>query len=178
MATPGAVDLEAIDPDDPATHAVVARHATTLPGWAARWDARIVAGRERLAERSPRLHRGLLAWLLGSYLVVDAILPRRRVVPLAVVMVSATVLDSVATYVWVTGRLAVEGNPLVDAVMSALGDGPALVLRGALSAAFVVLLAWLARRHWEARGGMLVAATALAGVTAVHAYGLSLLLGG
>lgn len=171
------VDLDATDPDDPATHAVVARHATTLPAWAARWDARILAGRERLAVRSPRLHRGLVAWLLGSYLVIEALLPRRRVLPLATAMVAATLLDSYATYVWVSGRMAVEGNPLVDTVMSALGDGPALVLRAALSATFVVLLAWLARRHWEARGGMLVAATALAGVTAVHAYGLSLLLG-
>lgn len=171
--TPAAVTP---DPDDPATDAVVARHARTLPGWAARFDARVLAGRDRLAQRHPRLHRALLAWMYGHYLVVSALLPRRRVTALGAAMVGATVIDSLATYVWVTNRIAVEGNPLVDQVMRTLGDGLGLTLRGVLSATFVVLLTWLARRHWEARAGMLIAATALGGITLVHLYGLSLAL--
>lgn len=148
----------------------------TGPDWAARWDARVLAARDQLAQRAPRLHRGLLAWLFAIYLVVDAALPRRRVVPVAALMVLATIIDSAATYLWVTERIAVEGNPLVDTVMAALGDGLGLSLRAVLSATFVVLLAWLARRHWEARAGMIVAGAALAGITLVHAYGLTLLL--
>jgi hypothetical protein len=166
------------DPDDPATDAVVARHVATLPGWAARWDARILASRERLRQRSPSAYRWLLAWLLAGYLVVDAVVPERRVRPLTAVLVGATLLDSAATYVWVTRAVAVEGNPLVDGVMGALGEGPALALRTLLSAVFVLSLGWLARRHWEARGGLAFAAVALAGVTAVHVYGLLLVLTG
>jgi hypothetical protein len=166
------------DPDDPATDAVVARHVATLPGWAARWDARLLASRERLRQRSPRTYRWLLAWLLAGYLVVDTLVPERRVRPLTAVLVGATAFDSAATYVWVTRAVAVEGNPLVDGVIGALGEGPALALRAVLSAAFVVSLGWLAGRHWEARGGLAFAAAALAGVTAVHAYGLVLVLTG
>lgn len=164
------------DPDDPATDAVVARHVRTLPAWAARWDARILARRDVLAARHPRLYRVVLGWMYANYLVVSTVLPRRRVVALGGAMVAATLLDSVATYVWVTRRIAVEGNPVVDAVMVTFGDGPGLVLRGLLSASFVVLLTGLARRHWEARAGMVLAAAALAAVTVVHLYGLSLLL--
>ncbi len=35
-------------------------------------------------------------------------------------MVAMTLFDSVATYVWVTRSVAVEGNPLVDRVMGHL----------------------------------------------------------
>jgi hypothetical protein len=164
------------DPDDPATDAVVARHVRTLPAWAARWDARILARRERLAQEHPAVHRVLLAWLYANYLVVSTLLPRRRVVALGAVMVAATIVDSLATYVWVSTAMAVEGNPVVDGVMSVLGDGPGLVVRAVLSATFVVLLTWLARRHWEARAGMLIAAAALGGITLVHLYGLRLAL--
>jgi hypothetical protein len=59
-----------------------------------------------------------------------------------------------------------------------LGDGPALALRTAASALLLVALGWLATRHWEARGGLAVAALALSGVTAVHVYGLVLVLAG
>jgi hypothetical protein len=173
---PGRSTSSPPDPDDPATDAVVARHAATLPDWAARWDARILAGRERLRQRSPRAYRVLLAWLVASYLAADAVVPRHRVRPLTTVLVGVTLLDSIATYVWVTRAVAVEGNPLVDGVMRALGEGPALALRTVLSAAFLVGLGWLATRHWEARGGLALVAVALAGVTAVHVYGLLLVL--
>jgi hypothetical protein len=166
------------DPDDPATDAVVARHVATLPPWAARWDARILAGRERLRRRSPGAYRWLLASLVVGYLAADAAVPRRRVRPLTAVLVAMTLVDSVATYVWVTRAVAVEGNPIVDGVMGVLGDGPALAVRTVLSGLLLVALAWLATRHWEARGGLAVAAVALTGVTAVHLYGLVLVLTG
>jgi hypothetical protein len=164
------------DPDDPATDAVVARHARTLPGWAARWDARMLEARRRLAVRAPGVHRWLLATLTTAYLVTDAVLPRRRLRVVTVAMLAATVLDSIATYVWVSRQVALEGNPVVASVMGLLGDGPGLFVRTLLSASFVVALAWLARRHWEARAGLAVAAVALAGITVVHAYGLWLTL--
>jgi hypothetical protein len=173
-AVPGA-DLP--DPDDPATDAVVARHVRTLPTWAARWDARVLADRERLKRRAPRSYRRLLTVSAVVYLLTDAVLPRRRVRPVAAVMVLATIADSVATYVWVTGGVALEGNPIVATVMGTFGEGAGLLLRAVSSAAFVLALAWLARRHWEARAGLGVAAAALAAITVVHAYGVLLVLG-
>ena len=164
------------DPDDPATDVVIARHARTLPGWAARFDARILAGRDRLAQRHPRIHRALMAGLYAHYLVVSGLLPRRRVRRLGAWLVAATVFDSLATYVWISRELAVEGNPLVDQALRAFGDGPGLVMRTVLSATLVLLLTWLARRHWEARAGMLVAAVALAGITSLHLFGVVVVL--
>jgi hypothetical protein len=175
---PGPATSPLPDPDDPATDAVVARHVSTLPDWAARWDARILAGRERLRRRSPRTYRWLLASLVVGYLAADAAVPRRRVRPLTTILVAMTLVDSVATYVWVTRAVAVEGNPIVDGVMGVLGDGPALAARTVLSGLLLVALGWLATRHWEARGGLAVAALALTGVTAVHVYGLVLVVTG
>jgi hypothetical protein len=165
------------DPDDPATDAVVARHVRTLPTWAARWDARVLADRERLKRRAPRSYRRLLTVSAVAYLLTDAVLPRRRIRPVAVAMILATVADSVATYVWITGGVALEGNPVVATVMGTFGEGGGLVLRAVASAGFVVALAWLARRHWEARAGLAVAAAALGAITVVHAYGVLLVSG-
>jgi hypothetical protein len=164
------------DPDDPATDAVVARHVATLPGWAARWDARVLAQRERLRHRSPRTYRLLLGVMATGYLLVDAVVPRRRVVPVMTGMVVMTVADGFATYLWVTRAVAVEGNPLVDAVIGALGEGPGLALRTVLSVLFVLSLGWLATRHWEARGGLVLAGAGLLAVTGVHLYGAVLVL--
>lgn len=110
--------------------------------------------------------------------VLDAVLPRRRVVPVAVLLVAATFLDSAATYAWVRTEVAVEGNPLVAAAMRAVGDGPALAVRALLSGGLVLALATLARRYREARRGLLVAGIILAGVTGVHAYGVWLVTRG
>lgn len=143
-----------------------------VTSWAARWDARVDEARERLRRRSPRAYRRLLAVSAVGYLLTDALLPPRRVRALALVLVAMTLLDSLATYVWVAREVAVEGNPVVDTVMGALGEGPALVLRTVVSMGFLVGLGWLARRHWEARTGMIVATVALTAVTLIHLYGL------
>ena len=147
------------------------------PAWADRWDERVLAARGRLATRAPVADRGLRRTEHGTRRFVDAVLPPARVVPLAIALIVATVLDSAATYLWVTERIAVEGNPLVDGLMASFGDGPALTMRAMLSASLIVLLTWLATRHWEARLGMLLAAVALGGVTLLHVYGATLLFG-
>ncbi|MEX0834466.1 MAG: hypothetical protein WD010_00120, partial [Nitriliruptor sp.] len=58
-----------------------------LDRWARRWDARILAGRDRLQRGSPGAYRVLLAVATASYLVTDALVPRRRVRALTTTMV-------------------------------------------------------------------------------------------
>lgn len=139
-----------------------------LDRWARRWDARILAGRDRLQRGSPGAYRVLLAVATASYLVTDALVPRRRVRALTTTMVAMTLFDSIATYVWVTRSVAIEGNPLVDRVVGTFGEGWGLTLRTVFSGALVVLLGALARRYWEARFGLAVAGLILTLVTVVH----------
>lgn len=145
------------------------------PGLVAAWtrlDERVRTRRHRFAARHPRVHHLSLHVAAALWWGSERVLPRRRVGPVAVLLVAATVVDSIATYAWVVRGIAIEGNPLVAAVMATYGDGPGLALRALLSATLVVLLAWLARRHWEARAGMILVTLALGGVTVLHLYGL------
>ncbi len=48
---------------------------SVLDRWARRWDARILAGRDRLRRRSPAAYRVLLAVVTASYLATEAVVP-------------------------------------------------------------------------------------------------------
>ncbi|MEX1177830.1 MAG: DUF5658 family protein [Nitriliruptor sp.] len=150
----------------------------TLERWAARWDARVNARRGRLRRRAPRISRGFDATTRSWQRVIDALVPGRRAVTLTAVLIVMTLVDSAATYAWVSRAVAVEGNPLVDDVITLFGEGPGLALRTGFSALLLTLLGLLARRFREARGGLAVVAVVLSLVTGIHLYGAWLVLTG
>lgn len=138
------------------------------PAWANRFRQRLYAridGDARLRRRALALT--IVVWQLGEWAT-----PGRQVAPIRRVLLAMVVLDSAATYVWVRTGIAVEGNPLVAGAMDALGDGPALTLRAAWSAALVVALTWLAERRSAVRPTLVLVLLVLGAVTLVHAYAL------
>jgi hypothetical protein len=134
------------------------------PAWAERaWQR----GRRAIAADPGRRRRWLAAavalWVLG-----ESIVSRRQVVPVRRLLIAMIVFDSAATYVWVTSGIAVEGNPLVAALMDLYGDAIGLALRTLWSVALVVALAWLAERRAGVRPALVLPLVALGAVTLLH----------
>lgn len=92
----------------------------------------------------------------------------RRMAGVRRLLLAMVVLDSAATYLWVSTGIAVEGNPLVAGLMATLGDGPALTVRALWSAALVVLLCAIARRRPTIRPAVTLVAGVLGAVTLLH----------
>lgn len=137
------------------------------------WDARVRAARGRLRERHPRLWQVYLLVMLPVVLVTEWLAPRRRVRALTVTGAVLVCFDSLSTWVLVRSGHVAEGNPLVAGVMDALGDGPGLTLRALASVLGFVLLGWLADRHWQARGGLLILLVVFTGLTLIHLEALA-----
>src|SRR6056297_716437 len=124
----------------------------TRPTWAHRAEHRL---RDRLAgDRAAR--RRWLAAVIVVWQAVEAAVSREQVRPVRTLLLTMVVLDSVATYVWVSTGLAVEGNPIVAAAMDVYGDALGLVLRTVWSVALVLALTWLAERYAGARVSLLL----------------------
>jgi hypothetical protein len=139
------------------------------PAWANHARQRVYAWINRDAGlRRWALTLTVVAWQLGEWVT-----PRRQVAPIRRVLLAMVVFDSVATYVWVTTGLAVEGNPLVASAMDTLGDGPALTLRAVWSGALVMALTWLAERRASVRPALVLVLVALGAVTLIHVFALA-----
>ena len=134
------------------------------PAWAERGRQRLRAG---IAADPARRRRWLtlvvIAWLLG-----EAIAPRHQVAPVRRLLLVMVVLDSVATYAWVAGGIAMEANPVVAAALDTYGVGPGLLLRTAWSVALVLALTWLAERRASVRPALVIPLIALGAVTILH----------
>jgi len=134
------------------------------PGWVERaWQ------RERRAiAADPGRRRRWLAAVVAMWVLGESIATRRQVAPIRRLLIAMIVFDTVATYVWVITGIAVEGNPLVAALMDVYGDGVGLALRTVWSIALVVALAWLAERRAAVRPALVVPVVALGAVTLLH----------
>lgn len=139
------------------------------PAWAGRVEER--ARRRIAADRE--LRRRAVAAVVVGWQAAELVLPRERVSEVRLLLLAMVLLDSVATYVWVSTGLAVEGNPIVAAAMSLYGDALGLVLRTIWSAALVLALAWLAERRILPRMALVVVVVPLGGVTLLHAVALA-----
>jgi len=139
------------------------------PAWANRMRQQLyarIAGDATLRRRALALT--IAVWQLGEWIA-----PREQVGPIRRVLLAMVVLDSVATYVWVSTGIAIEGNPLVAGAMDMIGDGPALALRAVWSGALVVALSWLAERRAAVRPALALILLALGAVTLIHAFALA-----
>jgi len=134
------------------------------PAWAERARQRT---RAAIAVDPVRRRRWLavvvIAWLLG-----DVIAPRHQVAPVRRLLLTMIVLDSVATYVWVTSGIAMEANPVVALALETYGVGPGLLLRTVWSVALVLALTWLAERRASVRPALVIPLVALGAVTILH----------
>lgn len=138
------------------------------PAWARRMEERVRV--RAAADRAVR--RRWIALVVVVWQAAEAILTREQVRPVRHLLLTMVVLDSVATYVWVTTGLAVEANPIVAAAMAIYGDALGLLLRTAWSAGLVLALTWLAERHVVARVSLVAVLVPLGGVTLIHAAAL------
>jgi hypothetical protein len=150
----------------------MARHLAPLldakPVWVRRAEAELRA--RTAADRGVR--RRWVAAVVVGWQFAESVLPLEQVRPVRRLLLAMVVLDSVATYVWVSTGLAVEGNPIVGAAMVVYGDALGLVLRTVWSATLVLALTWLAQRHVVARVSLVLVLVPLGAVTLVHAAAL------
>ena len=91
--------------------------------------------------------------------------------PWVVPAISLTVGDMVLTMLWLQRGVAVEANPLLNAVIDALGTHVALGARGLLGVLFVILLGLLARRSRLAPLALPAVTAVLSGVLIWHIAG-------
>lgn len=105
--------------------------------------------------------------------MIDRLVPRDRIAPLAVVAIGLTLLDGVATLAVVGTGLAVEANPVLAVVVDRLGIAPAMLLRVVVGSVLAWVLAWLSTWRREVRPALLVVALLLAVVAVVHVVGLA-----
>lgn len=134
------------------------------PAWADRTQQRLRAAIGADPGRRRRwLAAAVVLWVLG-----DAIAPRRQVAPVRRLLLVMVVLDSVATYVWVAGGIAMEANPVVAAALERYGIGPGLLLRTLWSVVLVLALTWLAERRASVRPALVIPLVALGAVTILH----------
>lgn len=98
--------------------------------------------------------------------------PRR----LLVVGLLLSAFDGTATYLWLRGGVAFEGNPLLARAMATSGLEPVLMGRIAFGAAALLCLYWIARHVWLARIGLVFVALALGGIGLWHLVGAITLL--
>lgn len=150
----------------------MARHLDPLldakPVWVRRAEADLRA--RTAADRSVR--RRWVAAVVVAWQLAESVLPREQVRPVRRLLLAMVALDSVATYVWVSTGLAVEGNPIVGAAMDVYGDAIGLLLRTVWSAGLVLALTWLAQRHVVARVSMVLVVVPLGAVTLIHVAAL------
>lgn len=135
------------------------------PAWARREAQRV---KQRLSA-DVRLRRIALAVALLAWWGNQVLLPQERIRPVRNLIVVMVVFDSVATWSWVTLGIAVEGNPLVAALMQALGNELGLAVRTVWSVALVVALAWLAAHRVVVRPALVFVAVVFGLVTLIHA---------
>lgn len=148
----------------PALSLDVDRLLDARPAWVER--ARHRAGAAIAADPARRrrwLTAATVLWVLG-----DAIAPRHQVAPVRRLLLVMVVFDSVATYVWIVGGIAMEANPVVAVALDRYGVGPGLLLRTAWSVALVLALTWLAERRTSVRPSLVVPLLALGAVTILH----------
>ena len=132
------------------------------------WAERIWQRERRAISADPRRRRRWLAAAVALWVVADSTVSRDQVAPIRRLLIAMIVFDSVATYVWVATGIAVEGNPLVAAVMDLYGDALGLALRTLWSIVLVVALAWLAERRAAVRPTLVFPLLALGAVSLLH----------
>lgn len=139
------------------------------PMWAERVRQRV---RDRIRSDEVARRRAIAAtvvmWQLG-----EMVAPRRQVAPIRRLLLAMVVFDSVATYVWVSNGLAIEGNPLVAAAMDAMGDGLGLAVRTLWAGGLVLVLTWLADRRAAVRPALVPVLLGLGAVSVLHVLGLA-----
>jgi hypothetical protein len=144
-----------------------------LVQFAARWDAAVLARRDRMwvhMDRYPTAKKYVMVFMLSIVIMIESTLPRRSVRTFAKVLAAATLIDSAATWLWVSTGLASEGNPWVAGFFEVYGVGPGLTVRAAFSLTMIAGLEAIAKRSWEGRGAMLVAAIPLFGIVLFHLF--------
>lgn len=144
--------------------AVLDRVLEVRPAWVRRAWTRLLAAIE---DDECRRRRWLTA-VVAAWILTEWMLPCRQVVPVRRLLLAMVLLDSLATYVWVSAGIAVEANPVVAAAMELYGDGAALALRTLWSMALVIVLTWIAQRRAGVRAALLIPVIALGGVTVLH----------
>jgi hypothetical protein len=83
-----------------------------------------------------------------------------------------TLVDAVATAVWIEAGIALEGNPLLAPLVEQAGAVPAMLIRAVVGVGLLLLLARLAPVSQLARRAVPVLAVVLGAVAAWHATGL------
>jgi len=134
------------------------------PAWADRAHDRLRAA----IAADPARRRRWLAVAVAVWLLGDAVAPRRQVAPVRRLLLVMVVFDSVATYVWVAGGIAMEANPAVATALDRYGIGPGLLLRTVWSVVLVLALTWLAERRASVRPALVIPLVALGAVTLLH----------
>ena len=84
-----------------------------------------------------------------------------------------TLLDGVATYIWL-GLGHAEANPLLVALIHAVGAGPAMAIRVAVGLGLLAALGGLSERARLAPYALVVVTGILLGVGLWHGYGVVL----
>lgn len=98
--------------------------------------------------------------------------PASRDLGLFTVAALLTVIDAVATHVWLQTGIAAEGNPLLVGYVDMFGAGVAMVGRASWGLALLVGLVVLAPHTRRAKQGLPVVVIALSLVGALHLRGL------
>lgn len=83
-----------------------------------------------------------------------------------------TLVDAIATAVWIEAGIAAEANPLLAPIVESAGAVPAMLLRAAVGLVLLVLLGRLAAVSRLARFAVPPIALVLGGVAVWHATGL------
>jgi hypothetical protein len=87
---------------------------------------------------------------------------------LAVVL---TMIDAVATSLWLELGIADEGNPLLASLIEVVGAVPAMAVRAVIGIGLLVGLGVLSRRSRLARVALPIVTLVLAAVAVFHAVG-------
>ena len=132
------------------------------------WAERVWQRERRAIAADPQRRRRWLAAAVAVWALGESIVSRQQVAPLRRLLIAMIVFDSVATFVWVTVGIAVEGNPLIATLMDLYGDALGLALRTLWSIALVGALAWLAERRAGVRPALVLPLVALGAVTLLH----------
>lgn len=157
-------------------------HEPAVPGWSprppdvvlrrSRLEHHRLQQLERLRERRPGWHARIVALQRASRRFWDTVLPRRRVLPVTVVVLALTAFDGLATIVLVGTGIAEEGNPLLADLIDGLGLVPAMGIRVVVGVALTLVLAWLSTWRREVRPVLAFVAVLLSLVAGLHVVGI------
>lgn len=157
-------------------------HEPPVPGWPprpcdsvlrrSRLERHRLGQLEHLRLRHPRWHQRVVALQRAWRRFWDAVLPRRRVLPVTVVVLALTAFDGLATGVLVSSGVAEEGNPLLADLIARIGLVAAMAVRVVVGTLLTLLLAWLSTWRREVRPMLALVAVVLSLVAGLHGFGI------